>query len=56
LGLRENLNNTDLKPIELKRLRKEAGNNDFYILSQRWIESFKAKGIISNSGGYNGLL
>jgi hypothetical protein len=54
LGLWEQLNNSDFKPLEFERFRMEAGNNYFVLSPQRWIESTNAIGIISKSGRYGG--
>jgi len=54
LGLWEKLYNTDFKPIEFERFRREAGSNYFVLSPQRWIESTNATGIISKSGRYGG--
>jgi hypothetical protein len=54
IGLWEQLNNRDFKPIEFERFRTEAGSNYFVLSPQRWIEATNAIGIISKSGRYGG--
>jgi hypothetical protein len=54
IGLWEQLNNPDFKPIEFDRFRMEAGSNYFVLSPQRWIEATDAIGIISKSGRYGG--
>jgi hypothetical protein len=54
IGLWEQINNIDFKPIEFDRFRIEAGNNYFTLSPQKWIESTNAIGIISKSGRYGG--
>jgi len=54
LGLWEQLHNTEFKPIEFDRFRKEAGYNAFTLSPHKWIENTNAIGIISKSGRYGG--
>ncbi len=54
LGLWEQLNNADFKPIEFDRFRKEAGYNAFTLSPQKWINNTNAIGIVSKSGRYGG--
>ena len=54
IGLWENLNNENFKPIEFDRFKTEAGDNYFVLSPQRWIEATNAIGIISKSGRYGG--
>jgi hypothetical protein len=54
LGLWEQLNNADFKPLEFERFKKEAGNNYFVLSPQKWIETTNAIGITSKSGRYGG--
>ncbi len=54
IGLWEQLNNPDFKPVEFDGFRKEAGLNSFTLSPKRWIESTNAIGIISKSGRYGG--
>jgi hypothetical protein len=54
IGLWEQLNNINFKPIEFDRFKKEAGSNYFVLSPQKWIESTNAIGIISKSGRYGG--
>lgn len=53
-GLWEQLNNPDFKGIEFDAFKIESGGNSFSLTPQRWIETTKAKGIISKSGRYGG--
>jgi hypothetical protein len=54
LGLWEQLNNADFKPLEFERFKNEAGNNYFVLSPQKWIETTNAIGITSKSGRYGG--
>jgi hypothetical protein len=54
IGLWEQLNNPNFKPIEFDRFKIEAGSNYFVLSPQRWIEATNAIGIISKSGRYGG--
>lgn len=54
LGIWEQLNNPDFKPIEFDGIRNQAGLNSFILTAKRWIESTGAIGLISKSGRYGG--
>lgn len=54
LGLWEQLNNPDFKPIEFERFKNESGANAFTLSPQKWISSTNAIGIRSTSGRYGG--
>lgn len=54
LGLWEELNNTNFKPLEFEEFKNESGSNAFTLSPQKWISSTKAIGIISKSGRYGG--
>jgi hypothetical protein len=54
IGLWEQLNNPDFKPIEFDRFKMEAGSNYFVLSPQRWIDATNAIGIVSKSGRYGG--
>ena len=54
LGLWEQLNNTNFKPIEFEGFRNRAGSNAFTLSPQKWITNTNAIGIISKSGRYGG--
>jgi hypothetical protein len=54
IGLWEQLNNPDFKPIEFDRFKMEAGSNYFVLSPQRWIDVTNAIGIVSKSGRYGG--
>ena len=54
LGLWEQLNNADFKPLEFEGFRNEAGANAFTMSPQKWINATNAIGIISKSGRYGG--
>ena len=54
LGLWEQLNNPDFKPVEFDGFKNEAGKNSFVLSPQKWIESTNAIGITSKSGRYGG--
>lgn len=54
LGVWEQLNNPDFKPIEFDGFRKQAGLNSFTLTPKQWIEQTKAIGLTSKSGRYGG--
>src|SRR3970040_176311 len=54
LGIWEQLNNPDFKPIEFDGLKKKAGLNSFILTAKQWIEKTNAIGLISKSGRYGG--
>ena len=54
LGLWEQLNNPDFKPVEFDGFRTAAGSNAFTLSPKRWVEATNAIGIISQSGRYGG--
>lgn len=54
LGIWEQLNNPDFKPVEFDRFRKQAGLNSFTLTPKQWIENTGAIGIISRAGRYGG--
>ena len=54
LGIWEQLNNPDFKPVEFDGFKKQAGLNSFTLTPKRWIEKTGAIGIISKSGRYGG--
>ncbi|HBV98436.1 MAG: DNA-binding protein [Peptococcaceae bacterium BICA1-7] len=54
LGIWEQLNNPDFKPIEFEGFRKQAGLNSFVLTAKKWTEKTNAIGIISKSGRYGG--
>ncbi len=54
LGIWENLNNPDFKPLEFEGFRNRAGLNSFVLTPRQWIDSTAAVGLISKSGRYGG--
>ncbi|MDI6915759.1 MAG: KilA-N domain-containing protein [Desulfitobacteriaceae bacterium] len=54
LGLWEQMNNPDFKPIEFDGFKNEAGKNSFVLSPQKWIAATNATGIVSKSGRYGG--
>lgn len=54
LGLWEQLNNPNFKPVEFDGFRKESGANAFTLSPQKWISATNAIGIQSKSGRYGG--
>ncbi len=54
IGLWEQLNNSDFKPLEFERFKNESGSNYFILSPQKWVNSTNAIGIISKSGRYGG--
>ena len=54
LGIWEQLNNPDFKPVEFDGFRKESGLNSFTMSPKKWIGSVNAIGLITKSGRYGG--
>lgn len=54
LGIWEQLNNPDFKPIEFDGFRKQAGLNSFVLTAKRWVEKTGAIGLVSKAGRYGG--
>jgi len=54
LGIWEQINNPDFKPVEFDGFRKQAGLNSFTMTPKQWIERTGAIGIISKPGRYGG--
>ncbi len=54
LGIWEQLNNPDFKPVEFDGFRKLAGLNSFTLTPKQWIEKTGAIGIYSKAGRYGG--
>jgi hypothetical protein len=54
LGIWEQLNNPNFKPIEFDGFRKQAGLNSFVLTAKQWTERTHAIGIVSKSGRYGG--
>ena len=54
LGIWEQLNNPDFKPVEFDGFKKQAGLNSFTLTPKQWIEKTGAIGIISKAGRYGG--
>ncbi|PKO05411.1 MAG: DNA-binding protein [Chloroflexi bacterium HGW-Chloroflexi-3] len=54
LGIWEQLNNPEFKPIEFDGFRNRAGLNSFILTAKQWIESTNAIGLVSKSGRYGG--
>lgn len=54
LGIWEQLNNPDFKPIEFDGFRRQAGLNSFVLTPKQWITKTDAIGLISKAGRYGG--
>ncbi|MDL2318438.1 KilA-N domain-containing protein [Eubacteriales bacterium OttesenSCG-928-A19] len=54
LGLWEQLNNSEFKPVEFDGFRKESGRNAFVLSPKKWIETTGAIGLRSKAGRYGG--
>ncbi len=54
LGIWEQINNPDFKPIEFDGFRKQAGLNSFTLTAKQWIGKTNAIGLVSKSGRYGG--
>jgi hypothetical protein len=50
LGIWEQLNNPDFKPVEFDGFKKQAGLNSFTLTPKQWIESTGAVGLVSKAG------
>ncbi len=54
LGIWEQLNNPDFKPVEFDGFKTQAGLNSFTLTPKQWIEQTAAIGLISKAGRYGG--
>jgi hypothetical protein len=54
IGLWEQLNNPNFKPVEFDGFKNEAGSNTFILSPKKWINATNAIGIQSKSGRYGG--
>ncbi len=54
LGIWEQINNPNFKPIEFDGFKKIAGSNSFSLTPSRWINTVNAIGIISRPGRHGG--
>ncbi|MFH1904733.1 MAG: KilA-N domain-containing protein [bacterium] len=54
LGIWEQINNPDFKPVEFDRFKSESGLNRFAMSPKKWTEATNAIGIFSKSGRYGG--
>lgn len=54
LGLWEQLNNPNFKPVEFDGFRQQAGANAFTMSPKKWMEGTGAIGIVSKPGRYGG--
>lgn len=54
LGIWEQINNPDFKPVEFDGFRKEAGLNTFTMTPKQWVSRTGAIGIVSKAGRYGG--
>jgi hypothetical protein len=54
LGIWEQLNNPNFKPVEFDGFRKQAGLNSFTLTPKQWIENTGAIGLVSRAGRYGG--
>ena len=54
LGIWEQLNNPDFKPVEFDGFRTQAGSNAFTMSPKKWVEVTGAIGIVSKAGRYGG--
>lgn len=54
LGIWEQLNNPNFKPVEFDGFKKEAGLNSFTLTPKQWIDKTGATGLISKAGRYGG--
>ncbi|MBC2923407.1 KilA-N domain-containing protein [Staphylococcus epidermidis] len=54
LGVWENINNPNFKPVEFDGFRNQAGRNAFTMSPTKWINTTNAIGLITRSGRYGG--
>ena len=54
LGVWEQINNANFKPLEFEGFKSESGENAFTLSPQKWIRETNAIGIVSKSGRYGG--
>jgi len=54
LGIWEQLNNPNFKPLEFEGFRRKAGLNSFVLTPKQWIIATNAIGIVSKQGRYGG--
>ncbi len=54
LGIWEQLNNPNFKPVEFDGFKKDAGLNSFTMSPKKWITSTNSIGLIAKSGRYGG--
>ncbi|MCX6809395.1 MAG: KilA-N domain-containing protein [Candidatus Berkelbacteria bacterium] len=54
LGIWEQINNPNFKPIEFDGFKEKAGSNSFSLTPKRWIEAVNAIGMINKAGRYGG--
>ena len=54
LGIWEQLNNPDFKPLEFEGFKIKAGLNSFVLTPRQWIDGTGAVGIYSKAGRYGG--
>lgn len=54
LGLWEELNNPNFKPLEFEEFKIAAGRNSFTLSPRKWITATNAVGLLSKSGRYGG--
>ena len=54
LGLWEQLNNPEFKPVEFDGFRIQAGSNTFTMSPKKWVDATSAIGIFSKAGRYGG--
>lgn len=54
LGMWEQLNNPNFKPVEFDGFKQQAGLNSFTLTPKQWIEKTNAIGLISKAGRYGG--
>ncbi|MES0489586.1 MAG: KilA-N domain-containing protein [Leptospirales bacterium] len=54
LGIWEQLNNPDFKPVEFDGFKKQAGLNSFTLTPKQWIKKTGAIGLKSKAGRYGG--
>lgn len=54
LGVWEQINNRDFKPLEFEGIRIQAGLNSFVLTARQWIDTTAAIGLVAAPGRYGG--
>jgi len=50
LGIWEQINNPEFKPLEFEGFRRQAGLNSFVLTARQWIDATSAIGLVARQG------